>query len=294
MLVQKFLKWIKLIPQSQLGNLDYTKFASYVGLSSIETQKFFQYLYKNEYVYLNVSTKCPVCNCECVIDTKLNNDIFECGNCGEEFNWKNRIELSNFLYRVNSGIFKEDEEERISSPLEILADDMKTNKKVIAISDKIKEWEKINREGTEVDEKNKVFIVHGHDEATARRVKEFIKDDLKMDAIILMDEVNNGRTIPEKFEQYASECSYAVILMTPDDEFKCEENNEMIYRARQNVILELGYFWAKFDRKKFAVITKGNVEKPSDIEGVLYLKFTDSVKEVFYELGREIKASLNL
>jgi predicted nucleotide-binding protein len=137
----------------------------------------------------------------------------------------------------------------------------------------------------------RIFIVHGHDLATARRVKEFISDDLKMEPIILMDEVSLGRTIPEKFEQYANESDFAIIIMTPDDELTYSDRKAVIYRSRQNVVLELGYFWAKFDRSKFAVLKKGNIEAPSDIQGVVYLPFKDDVEEVFYKLQKEILAA---
>lgn len=283
------------MPQSHLNNIDYIKFADYAGISSIKAQEFFQHLYKSGYIYLKVITRCPTCNCECTIDTKSYDETFECDYCGEEFNWKSRIGLSNFSYKVNPDIVREDKKERISSPLEILVNGgIQHEKKVIEISDKIKDRKKIREEAIGLNKKEKVFIVHGRDEATARRVKEFIKDDLNMEAIILMDEVSGGLTIPEKFEQYANECNYAVILMTPDDKLKYEGDNEIIYRARQNVILELGYFWARFDRKKFAVIKKGNIENPSDIQGVVYLEFNNSVEEVFYKLEKEINASLGL
>lgn len=283
-----------MIPQSYLNNLDYTKFANYAGVSSIKAQDFFQYLYKNEYIYLKVMTSCPNCKCDCTIDTNSDDEIFECSDCGEMFSWKERIELANFTYKVNQSIVKENKDERISSPLEILSNtEIKKDKKVIEIADKIKDRKAISEEVIVLDNRKKVFIVHGHDEATARRVKEFIKDDLHMEAIILMDEVSVGLTIPEKFEQYANECNYAVILMTPDDKLKYgEDDNKIIYRARQNVILELGYFWAKFDRKKFAVIKKGNIENPSDIQGVMYMEFNNSVEEIFYKLQKEIEASL--
>ncbi|MBU3157790.1 TIR domain-containing protein [Clostridium estertheticum] len=283
------------MPQSHLNNLEYTRFANYTGISLIKAQDFFQCLCKEGYIYLKVITRCPICKCECIIDTELDDATFECSDCGEEFNWMNIIGMSNFSYRVNSNIIKEDKEERILSPLEILKNNgIRHREKVIDIVDKIKDRKIIDEEVIGVDKKEKVFIVHGRDEATARRVKEFIKDDLKMEAVILMDMVSGGLTIPEKFEQYANECTYAVILMTPDDELKYEGSSEIIYRARQNVILELGYFWAKWDRRKFAVIKKGNLENPSDIQGVVYLEFSSRVEEVFYELKKEINASLGV
>jgi len=284
-----------MIPKSHLNNLDYTKFADYTSISDIKAQDFFQYLSKNGYVHLKVITRCPNCNCDCTVDTKLYGVIFECNDCGEEFNWRDRIGLANFSYKVNPDIVIEDKKERISSPLEIFANnEVKHEKKVIEMVDKIKDRKQASEEDIMADRKDKVFIVHGSDLATARRVKEFIKEDLNMEAVILMDEVNVGLTIPEKFEQSANECNYAVILMTPDDELKYEGSSKTIYRARQNVILELGYFWAKWDRKRFAVIKKGNIENPSDIQGVVYLEFSNRVEEVFYELSKEIRVSLGI
>ena len=165
----------------------------------------------------------------------------------------------------------------------------KLNQEILKVKDGSK-----NKE--EVKHKNKipkVFLVHGQDHGTLRRVKEFIKEDIGMEPIVLMDEANNGKTIPEKFEEYANECDYAIILMTPDDKLKYEGIEETIYRARQNVILELGYFWHKFNRKNFCVLKKGNIESPSDIQGIVYLEFKNEVEEVFYRLTKEIKASLS-
>ncbi|MBK5241697.1 nucleotide-binding protein [Clostridium sp.] len=284
-----------MIPKLHLNNLDYTKFAEYTEISDIKAQDFFQYLSRSGYIYLKVITRCPNCNCDCTVDTKLYGALFECNDCGEEFNWRDRIGFANFSYKVNPDIVIEDKKKRISSPLEIFVNsEIQHETKVIEMVDKIKDTKQASEEDIRVDRKEKVFIVHGSDEATARRVKQFIKDDLNMEAVILMDEVNCGLTIPEKFEQRANECSYAVIIMTPDDVLKYEGDNKIIYRARQNVILELGYFWAKWDRKQLAVIKKGNIENPSDIQGVVYLEFNKRVEEVLYDLTREIKASLGI
>lgn len=164
-----------------LNNLDYTKFANYTGISSIKAQDFFQYLYKDGYIYLKIITRCPRCKCDCTIDTELYDEMFECSECGEEFIWKNTIDFANFTYRINPDVLEEENKERISSPLEILSNSRTQHKdKVITIVDKIKEKEKMGMEDIDVNRKNKIFIVHGHDEATARRVKEFIKDDLNM------------------------------------------------------------------------------------------------------------------
>jgi hypothetical protein len=63
---------------------------------------------------------------------------------------------------------------------------------------------------------NKVFIVHGHDEAALEGLARFL-EKLQLEVIILKEQPNQGRTIIEKFEQSASEVGFAVILLTPDD-----------------------------------------------------------------------------
>jgi predicted nucleotide-binding protein len=64
--------------------------------------------------------------------------------------------------------------------------------------------------------------------------------------------------------------------MTPDD-MGCERGNEdqLRPRARQNVVLELGYFVGRLTRSHVAVLYKGSVELPSDYHGVLYIPMDD-------------------
>ena len=54
------------------------------------------------------------------------------------------------------------------------------------------------------------------------------------------------------------------------------EEQSLKPRARQNVIFELGYFTGKLDRGRVCALTKGNVEIPSDYDGVLYIPFDES------------------
>jgi predicted nucleotide-binding protein len=61
---------------------------------------------------------------------------------------------------------------------------------------------------------------------------------------------------------------------------------ELKPRARQNVVLELGYFLAKLGRSRVCALYKGNVELPSDYDGVIYLKM-DSHWQI--DLAKEIR-----
>lgn len=116
---------------------------------------------------------------------------------------------------------------------------------------------------------NKIFVVHGHDEATLQTVARFL-EKLGLEAIILREEPDAGRTIIEKFEDCADDVGFAVVLLTPDDLGGAAEAGATASRARQNVIFELGYFAGKLGRGCTCLMRKGAVEIPSDLYGVIY------------------------
>jgi predicted nucleotide-binding protein len=132
----------------------------------------------------------------------------------------------------------------------------------------------------------KVFIVHGHDEGTKEAVARFIQR-LGLQPIILSEQPNAGKTIIEKFESSSEDIGYAVVLLTPDDMgYPKNKPEETRPRARQNVILELGYFVAKLGRSRICALYEGDVEIPSDYHGVIYLPL-DSIWRIL--LAQEIK-----
>ena len=133
-----------------------------------------------------------------------------------------------------------------------------------------------------------VFLVHGHDEAARETVRGFLTK-LGIETIILHEHANEGRTIIEKFEAKSSIAQFAVVLLTPDDEGRAV-GGDLRPRARQNVILELGYFAAKFGRKGVCALMKGDIEVPSDYHGVVYLDL-DGKGAWRLELAREMKAA---
>lgn len=117
----------------------------------------------------------------------------------------------------------------------------------------------------------RVFIVHGHDEAAKQSVARFL-EQMNFQPIILHEQPNLGRTIIEKIEDNR-DVGFAVVLLTPDDECVTPDGNKR--RARQNVILELGYFIGHLGRDRVAALKRGDLELPSDIIGVVYTDFDD-------------------
>jgi predicted nucleotide-binding protein len=133
-----------------------------------------------------------------------------------------------------------------------------------------------------------VFIIHGHSEEARAQLKLLLKG-LGLNPIVLNEQSDGGMTIIEKFEYYANICSFAFALMTPDDVIAGSAAEGAIWRARPNVILELGWFMARLGRTRVMILSKGELEIPSDLQGLLYLPFTDSVMEVAPQLSIRLR-----
>lgn len=137
--------------------------------------------------------------------------------------------------------------------------------------------------------KNRVFIVHGHDDGARETVARLL-ERLHLDAIVLHEQASGGKTIIEKLEHF-SDVDFAVVLLTPDDVGAAKaDTGNLRPRARQNVVLELGLFIGLLTRKHVCALYKGNVELPSDFGGVVYVPMDDGGAWKFL-LGRELTAA---
>lgn len=134
-----------------------------------------------------------------------------------------------------------------------------------------------------------VFIVHGHDDALKEAVARVLERAAEVDVVILHEQLDGGSTIMEKFERHAQRASFAVVLLTPDDVIAGPEGVTED-RARQNVILELGYFVGRLGRERVCALRKGDVTLPSDYLGVLY-KPVDTAGAWKYNLGKELRGA---
>lgn len=134
---------------------------------------------------------------------------------------------------------------------------------------------------------NKVFIVHGHDGEARETVARYL-GKIGFEPIILHEQANRGKTVIEKVEAN-SDVSFAVVLLTPDDE-GCAKGGTPEPRVRQNVLLELGYFIALLGRENVCALKRGTVEIPSDFAGVLWEPM-DSNDGWKTKLARELQAA---
>jgi len=167
-------------------------------------------------------------------------------------------------------------------------------------------------------ESNKVFIVHGRDDLPKEELARILIE-MGLKPIILHERPNRGRTLIEKFEDECSDIGYAFVIMTPDDvgclkndyidkfflskdpkkiekvTVALHERNKFFpfkYRARQNVILELGFFFGKLGRGRVCCLFKRNdIEKPTDLDGIVYISFTERIGEIYRDIVKELRSA---
>ena len=135
-----------------------------------------------------------------------------------------------------------------------------------------------------------IFVVHGHARAAMHEAVRVLERGTGREVIVLHEQANAGRTILEKFENYAAPASFAVVLLTGDDEGGIRTSNDKHLRGRQNVIFELGFFFGKLGRRRIVVLLEENVEKPSDIDGLVYINL-DQAGAWKQALARELEAA---
>lgn len=152
----------------------------------------------------------------------------------------------------------------------------------------------VSPEGT--PRSNKVFIVHGHDEAAKQELEIFLTE-LGLEPVVLHRQADGGRTVIEKFEAH-SDVGYVFVLLTPDefaylapDAEVPESDRNIELRSRPNVIFEFGYFVGKLGRNRVCCLHTGEVVLPSDLGGLVYKQFTTSIEESGYSIIKELKAA---
>lgn len=133
---------------------------------------------------------------------------------------------------------------------------------------------------------SRVFLVHGHEQGIVHECARLV-DRFGLTAVILHEQPNEGRTIIEKFEHHA-DAGFAIVFLTPDD-VGSEKDGNLRPRARQNVILELGYFTGKLGRKRTCALHRDGVELPSDYHGVLYVSLDKDDWKM--KVAQEMKAA---
>ena len=141
------------------------------------------------------------------------------------------------------------------------------------------------------DQNRKVFVVYGHDN-NARTQLEAMLRRWDLEPLILDQLISSGQTIIEKLEEYTKQANFGIVLATPDDiGYPRDDESKKQYRVRQNVVLELGMLLSRIGREKVAILLSQseNMERPSDLEGLIYIPFKNNVEETKLSLAKEMQ-----
>lgn len=146
---------------------------------------------------------------------------------------------------------------------------------------------------------SKIFIVYGHDKSSRDNLELMLRK-WGLKPVILEEVVTVGsQTIIEKLEEQIHGCSYGIVIATPDDiGGSASKPDELYYRVRQNVVLELGMLMTSISmgRNRIMILMKNDnldrkFEKPSDIDGLIYIAFEKSVTEREHQIYKQLKAA---
>lgn len=157
--------------------------------------------------------------------------------------------------------------------------------KALSKEDLNKEIEKIKPKEREKSKgEGAIFIGHGRSKIWAR-VQMFLKEECLLNPVFFESESRTSEFIINILDDFLSKASFAVIVMTAEDETAEEK-----LRARQNVIHEIGLFQGRLGFDKVIVLKQDEVEEFTNIAGLQYIPFSkDNIEQTFYEMQRKLK-----
>jgi predicted nucleotide-binding protein len=138
-------------------------------------------------------------------------------------------------------------------------------------------------EAKDHDPPDSVFVVHGHDTAALHAVEEYL-EKLGIKSVVLTRIRGASQSLFQKFLSFSREARFAIVILTSDDlgasrhQYDSDNVGEkaLQFRARQNVILELGFFYGYLGWENVFVVAFPpdkvfpNFERPSDLDGVIF------------------------
>jgi predicted nucleotide-binding protein len=132
-----------------------------------------------------------------------------------------------------------------------------------------------------------VFVVHGHDEPALTELETYLTA-IGVTPIVLARQSESAQSLFQKFLSIAGQARFAIVLLSADDVAASRRQYDqpgvgeraLQFRARQNVILELGFFYGALGFERVFVVAPGlpvfpNFERPSDLDGVVFEAMTD-------------------
>ena len=144
--------------------------------------------------------------------------------------------------------------------------------------------------GSEGNRGRKVLVVYGRDEHALAELAAMLRR-WQVEPLILGHLPCEEPTVIEELARYRGDAAFGVVLATPDDEgHRRGRPDAKLPRVGQHVVLELGMLLASpgLGRGRVAILLQDGMERPSDIEGLTYIGFRDSVTEAGTELAMQL------
>lgn len=143
--------------------------------------------------------------------------------------------------------------------------------------------------GAETEAPHSVFVVYGHDGTTLEQVDAYLRS-LGIETVVLSRRPGPAQSLFQKFLKSSKEARFAVVILTADDfgasrlQYEADgvADKALQFRARQNVILELGFFYGFLGWENVFVVYRKpnkvfpNFERPSDLDGVIFDTIDDT------------------
>jgi predicted nucleotide-binding protein len=136
---------------------------------------------------------------------------------------------------------------------------------------------------TRVSKLDKIFLGHGRNSLWAR-LHMHLKDELRLPVEAWESDARTGFHAIDVLKTTLASCTFAAIVATGDD-----ETVEGAFRARQNVIHEVGLFQGRLGFEKVALLQQRSVEGFSNLAGLQVIPFNDRIEDTFYELDRMLR-----
>jgi predicted nucleotide-binding protein len=126
--------------------------------------------------------------------------------------------------------------------------------------------------------RERVFIVHGRSDVFRQELQDILKNE-GIDSVVVQSFARTGQDLLSFLEDRIKDCVAGFVVLTPDDEGRLYHFGEPLrQRARQNVIFEGGYLTALFrNTNRVCFLQQGELEIPSDLNGLLMERFTDHI-----------------
>ncbi len=130
----------------------------------------------------------------------------------------------------------------------------------------------------------RVFITHGHDEDTLRRIEDFVRA-LGMEPVVVKRGASEGMAVDDLVEVRMKDCIAQIVLATADD-----KQDDGTFHPRLNVIHEVGLGQRMFGDKVIYLKEEG-CSFPSNVGPKVWETFKrDDIAPAFEKIVKELRA----